>query len=108
MDLPSLHLISDFIQKDLMDPTPIIMTLAGTIQLGVLWWMKQTWANQKMLTEQTETQHRAVDTRLNIVFTHLNDFKVSVAKEYASKADITEIKDMLRELSHDLRAKVDK
>lgn len=108
MDISSLHLISDLLQKDIMDPNAIIMTLAGTIQLGVLWWMKQTWDNQKAFAVETEEKQRVIDKNLNAVFNHLNDFKVEVAKEYASKEDITEIKQLLKDLALDLKAKVDK
>lgn len=114
-----LTLVSSTPIKDIMDPTTIIMTLAGTIQLGALWWMKQTWDNHKAFTIEMKAEHQRLETEaranndrtakhLNDVFNHLNEFRVHVATMYTPKSDLAEIKEILHEIQRDMKAKADK
>lgn len=103
-----ITLISATLQGDAMSADTIIMSLAGAIQLGALWWMKQTWANLTEYKAINDRKHHAIENHTNQVFNTLNDFRVTVAREYASKDDIREIKDLLQELSRDMKAKADK
>lgn len=91
-----------------METQNIIMLLFGAVQAGVLWWMKETWSTQKAFAIELRDVRHDYDAKVTALSTIVNDFKVSVAKEYAAKDDIKEIKELLQQLSRDLNTKADK
>lgn len=91
-----------------MDTTTIILSLFAVVQAGLAWWMKETWSNIKDLADEVKQNRNSCELRDQQATKDLNDFRVSVAKEYASKDDIREIKEILQQLSRDLHAKADK
>lgn len=91
-----------------MDTNNIIMVLFGIVQAGFAWWMKETWSNQRATNRDLKELRTEYDTKHAALISDVNDFKVSVAKEYASKDDIKEIKELLRQVAADLHLKADK